>query len=50
MKKTALMLIVIKLVFIALFAFILSSCRTTGYGCKGRASWNDVVNKANRLY
>jgi starvation-inducible outer membrane lipoprotein len=41
MKKTA---------FILLFAFILSSCGTQGYGCKGKASWNQVVRKANRLY
>ncbi len=50
MKKTALMLICIKLAFILLFALFLSSCRTTGYGCKGNASWNDVVRKANRMY
>ena len=50
MKKTALMLIVVKLVFIALFAIMFSSCKTSGYGCKGKASWNQVVNKANRLY
>jgi hypothetical protein len=50
MKKTILMLIAVKLLFILLFALFLSSCRTTGYGCKGRASWNDVVNKANKLY
>jgi len=48
MKKTALMLICIKLLFILLFAIFLSSCKTTGYGCKGKASWNDVVRKANR--
>jgi hypothetical protein len=50
MKKTALMLIAVKLGFILLFALFLSSCKTSGYGCKGKASWNDVVRKANRLY
>lgn len=50
MKKTALTLIAVKLAFILLFAFFLSSCRTQGYGCKGRASWDQVVRKANRLY
>jgi predicted small secreted protein len=50
MKKTALTFIAIELLFILLFAFFLSSCKTTGYGCKGKASWNDVVRKANRMY
>jgi hypothetical protein len=47
MKKTALMLIVVKLAFILLFALFLSSCRTTGYGCKGRSSWDSMIKKAN---
>jgi uncharacterized membrane protein YfhO len=34
--------------FIAIF--MLQSCRTTGYGCKGRMSWEQVVRKANRPY
>lgn len=50
MKKTALLLITVKILFILLIAFLFSSCGTQGYGCKGRASWNQVVNKANRLY
>lgn len=37
--------------FLVLFSLVIfSSCGTQGYGCKGRASWNQVVNKANRLY
>lgn len=32
--------------FIAIF--MLQSCRTTGYGCKGRMTWEQVVRKANR--
>lgn len=43
MKKIILFLCIAFLVF-------MSSCGTQGYGCKGRASWNQVVNKANRLY
>lgn len=50
MKKTALALAAIKIGFVLLFAIFLTSCRTTGYGCKGRATWNDVVRKANKLY
>lgn len=50
MKKNALMLIAVKLFFILLMAFLFSSCGTQGYGCKGRASWDQVVRKANRLY
>lgn len=40
-----------KIIYLLLVAIVLfSSCKTTGYGCKGRASWNDVVRKANRMY
>ena len=40
-----------KIIYLLLVSIVLfSSCRTTGYGCKGKASWNDVVRKANRLY
>lgn len=39
---------------IALIAFIaifmLQSCKTTGYGCKAKTSWEKVVHKANRPY
>lgn len=41
MKKILLLLFILS---------ILSSCRTTGYGCKGTSSWNQMVQKANRLY
>jgi hypothetical protein len=27
-----------------------SSCATSGYGCRGKASWNDVIKKANSSY
>lgn len=29
---------------------LLSSCATSGYGCKGTGTWNGVVRKANKLY
>lgn len=29
---------------------LLSSCATSGYGCKGKASWNDVIRRANKPY
>jgi hypothetical protein len=32
----------------AIAIFMLQSCRTTGYGCKGRMTWEQVVRKANR--
>ena len=47
MKKTVLTLIVVKIAFILLFALFLSSCRTAGYGCKGRSSWDGMIKKAN---
>ena len=38
------------IVLLLVSAVLFSSCKTSGYGCKGKASWNDVVRKANRLY
>lgn len=46
-KNSAYLCIVIVLLLLAL---CFQSCAPTGYGCKGRASWNDVVRKANRPY
>lgn len=42
MKRIILLLVVIALVG--------TSCKTSGYGCKGKASWNDVIRKANSPY
>jgi hypothetical protein len=39
-----------KLLLLAVIAIFMSSCRTTGYGCKGRMTWEQVVRKANRPY
>lgn len=40
-----------KLIVLAVVAiFMLQSCRTSGYGCKGRMTWEQVVRKANRPY
>ncbi len=39
MKKVIVLLIAAVLLF--------SSCRTTGYGCKGRESWNQLVKRIN---
>lgn len=50
MKKTALMLIAVKLLFILLFAIFVSSCKTSGYGCKGKESWNKMVRRINNGY
>lgn len=49
-KYKELFIVIIGFIVFILFALFLSSCATTGYGCKGRASWNDVVRKANRMY
>jgi len=42
MKKIMLILFVISLVG--------SSCRTSGYGCQGRQSWEQMTNRNNRLF
>jgi len=40
-----------KVIILAVIAiFMLQSCRTSGYGCKGRATWEQVVRKANRPF
>lgn len=39
MKRIILFLIVVSLVG--------SSCRTSGYGCHGRESWNGMVRRIN---
>lgn len=43
MKKYLLFLLIMSIL-------AMSSCTTSQYGCKGGASWNKVVKKANRLY
>lgn len=42
MKKVFFFLIVVSLV--------ISSCKTNGYGCRGRESWNGMVKRINRPY
>jgi hypothetical protein len=40
-----------KLLVILLVAIIgFTSCRTSGYGCKGRESWSQMVKRNNRPY
>jgi len=39
-----------KILAIVAIGLLLQSCRTSGYGCKGRATWEQVVRKANRPY
>lgn len=34
---------------ICMLIFALTSCRTSGYGCKGRATWKQTVDRANRF-
>lgn len=35
---------------VLLIAVLASSCRTSGYGCKGNYSWDRMVKKNNRFY
>ena len=42
MKKTILILLVVSI--------FLGSCRTSGYGCKGRESWKKMERRINRPY
>jgi hypothetical protein len=39
--------------YIIVAAFILQllpSCKTSGYGCKGRESWGQMIKRNNRPY
>lgn len=38
------------LAFALIIIVFLSSCRTSGYGCKGRTTWKQMVERANRPY
>lgn len=40
MKKT--------LTILVLLSLIISSCKTSGYGCRGKESWNYMVKRINR--
>jgi hypothetical protein len=42
--------IVLSLTALAIFVLTFSSCRTSGYGCKGRESWGGMVKRINRAY
>jgi hypothetical protein len=36
--------------FVATLITSLASCRTSGYGCKGRESWKSMERRINRPY
>ena len=36
--------------FICMLIYGLTSCKTTGYGCKGRESWKQMERRINRGY
>ena len=42
--------LVILLVISCIVAILFSSCGTSGYGCKGRDSWNKTVRRINSPY
>lgn len=41
-----------KRVLLLLLGIVLlaSSCATSGYGCKGKSSWDGMIKKANSSY
>lgn len=34
----------------AILILFMSSCRTSGYGCKGKESWGKMVKRINKPY
>lgn len=36
------------LLFVAIIGF--TSCRTSGYGCKGRETWGGMIKRINKPY
>ena len=47
MKLKPFELFMLVLLFFALLSGM-TSCRTQGYGCKGKESWNKMVKRINR--
>lgn len=43
-------LIVLFLLLGLLYTILMSSCRTSGYGCDGKSSWEKTQKRANRMY
>jgi hypothetical protein len=39
--------LIILFIFVVLFG---TSCKTSGYGCRGKESWSGVVKRINRPY
>jgi len=38
------------IVVLVLTSLVMSSCKTNGYGCKGRESWGQMIKRNNRPY
>lgn len=38
------------LCLLVLAVVVFSSCRTSGYGCKGKESWKSMERRINRPY
>ena len=39
---------VLSLIMLLTLIYCLSSCRTSGYGCKGKESWGKMTKRINR--
>ena len=48
-EKTAERVVQITILLTFIIAF-LTSCATSGYGCKGKESWNKMVRRINSPY
>jgi hypothetical protein len=49
MKKLIVTKIVSVLILLSVI-YSLSSCKTSGYGCRGKDSWEKTVRRINRPY
>jgi hypothetical protein len=44
------LLIVLFLLLGLVYTILMSSCRTSGYGCDGKSSWGQTLKRANKMY
>jgi hypothetical protein len=42
--------VILAVILTGLIVSLLSSCKTSGYGCKGKESWGRMVKRINNGY
>jgi hypothetical protein len=39
--------VIVSIAIVSLIVMSMSSCKSTGYGCRGRESWSHMVKRIN---